>query len=177
MIATGSFLTAAALILLLAPLVLTAGRWQVHHPRTALSLWFSALFAGIGCAVASATTALMCCVEVGEAHAPAEGILLTIAGWLSLGVLAAVIAFAILRTGPLFPTFAFAVAAVVWCFTEFKLSEEVIYRASTRNDIRFAREIIGYSSRGIQDLTSARANDDLSLMLTSCLFDAFNLRI
>jgi Zn-dependent protease with chaperone function len=100
-IATGSFLTAAALILLLAPLVLTAGRWQVRHPRTALSLWFSALFAGIGCAVASATTALMCCVEVGETHAPAEGLLLTIAGWLSLGVLAAVIAFVSATAEPL----------------------------------------------------------------------------
>jgi Zn-dependent protease with chaperone function len=90
-IATGSFLAAAALMLLFAPLVLTAGRWQVHHPRTALTLWFSALFAGIGCAVASATTALMCCVEAVEVHGPAEGLLLTIAGWLSLGIFAAVI--------------------------------------------------------------------------------------
>ncbi|MBY6062629.1 M48 family metalloprotease [Microbacterium esteraromaticum] len=78
-------------MLLFAPLVLTAGRWQVHHPRTALTLWFSALFAGIGCAVASATTALMCCVEAVEVHGPAEGLLLTIAGWLSLGIFAAVI--------------------------------------------------------------------------------------
>ncbi|MEP4013631.1 MAG: hypothetical protein ABJL92_16595 [Sulfitobacter sp.] len=40
--------------------------------------------------------------------------------------------------------FAFCVAAVVWVFTEFKRSEEVIYRASTPNDIRFGRELLGY---------------------------------
>lgn len=101
MIATGSFLAAAALVLLLAPLVLTAGRWQVRHPRTALTLWFLALFAGIGLAGASATTALLCCVEVGEVHAPAEGMLLTVVGWLSLGVLAAVIAFVSASAEPL----------------------------------------------------------------------------
>lgn len=59
MIVTGSLIAAAALVLLLAPLVLTVGRWQVRHPRTALTLWFSALFAGIGLAVASAATVLM----------------------------------------------------------------------------------------------------------------------
>ncbi|MEW1973643.1 M56 family metallopeptidase [Microbacterium profundi] len=93
MITTGAFLTAAVLVHLLAPLLLTAGRWQVHHPRTALTLWFCAFFAGIGLAVASATTALMYCVEAIRVPGPAEGTLLTIAGWLSLGVLAAVIAF------------------------------------------------------------------------------------
>jgi hypothetical protein len=40
--------------------------------------------------------------------------------------------------------FSFVVAVVVWAFTEFKLSEEVIYRASTPNDIRFGREIFAY---------------------------------
>ena len=42
------------------------------------------------------------------------------------------------------PFFAFSDAVVVWGFTEFKLSEEVIYRASTPNDIRFGREIFAY---------------------------------
>ncbi|MGO2361589.1 MAG: M56 family metallopeptidase, partial [Brachybacterium tyrofermentans] len=60
-----------------------------------------ALFAGIGCAVASAVTALMCCVEVGEVHGTVEGLLLTIAGWLSLGVLAAVIALVSATAEPL----------------------------------------------------------------------------
>lgn len=101
MIATGSFLAAAGLILLLAPLVLTAGRWQVRRPRTALTLWFCAFFAGIGFAVASATTALLCCVEVGKAHSPTEGVLVTIVGWLSLGVLGAVIAFVSASAEPL----------------------------------------------------------------------------
>lgn len=44
------------------------------------------------------------------------------------------------------PFFAFGVAVVVWAFTEFKLSEEVIYRASTPNDIRFGREIFSYGT-------------------------------
>ncbi len=44
------------------------------------------------------------------------------------------------------PLFAFGVAVVVWIFTEFKRSEEVIYRASTPNDIRFGREIVAYET-------------------------------
>lgn len=93
MIATASFLAAAALVLLLAPLVLTVGRWQVRHPRTALTLWFSALFAGIGLAVASAITALMCAVGGVSVASRGEGLMLTVVGWLSLGAIAAVIAF------------------------------------------------------------------------------------
>lgn len=42
------------------------------------------------------------------------------------------------------PFFAFVVAVVVWVSAEFKRSEEVIYRASTPNDIRFGRDILAY---------------------------------
>lgn len=48
--------------------------------------------------------------------------------------------------------FAFGVAVVVWVFTEFKLSEEVIYRASTPNDIRFGREIFAYGMWNFREL-------------------------
>lgn len=101
MMATGSFLIAAVLVLLLAPLVLTAGRWQVRFPRTALGLWFGALFVGIGCAIASAATVLMRSVGVGQVHGPVEGLFLTFAGWLSLGVFAAVIVFVSASAEPL----------------------------------------------------------------------------
>jgi len=50
------------------------------------------------------------------------------------------------------PFFAFGVAVVVWAFTEFKLSEEVIYRASTPNDIRFGREIFAYGTWNFREL-------------------------
>lgn len=48
--------------------------------------------------------------------------------------------------------FAFGVAVVAWVFTEFKLSEEVIYRASTPNDIRFGREIFAYGMWNFREL-------------------------
>ncbi|MFY1713331.1 hypothetical protein J3366_17780 [Tritonibacter mobilis] len=48
--------------------------------------------------------------------------------------------------------FAFGVAVVFWAFTEFKLSEEVIYRASTPNDIRFGREIFAYGMWSFREL-------------------------
>jgi hypothetical protein len=48
--------------------------------------------------------------------------------------------------------FGFCIAIVVWAFTEFKLSEEVIYRASTPNDIRFGREIFAYGTWNFREL-------------------------
>lgn len=48
--------------------------------------------------------------------------------------------------------FAFSVAVVFWIFTEFKQSEEVIFRTSTPNDIRFGREIFSYSTWVFRDL-------------------------
>lgn len=101
MVAAASFLVAAGLILLLAPIVLTAGRWQVRFPRTALVLWFCAFFAGIGFAGASVVTALLHSIEAGDLQGSPEGMLLTIVGWLSLGALAAVIALVSASAEPL----------------------------------------------------------------------------
>lgn len=42
--------------------------------------------------------------------------------------------------------FAFLVALGVWILTEIKESDEVIYRAATKNDIRLARELVSYAS-------------------------------
>lgn len=101
MIATGSFLAAAVLILLFSPLMLTAGRWQVRRPRTALTLWFCAFFAGIGFAVTSAAIALLGAVGGVNPASSGEALVLTLVGWLSLGVLAAVIALVSASAEPL----------------------------------------------------------------------------
>lgn len=50
------------------------------------------------------------------------------------------------------PLNAFVLAFVVWLFTEFKMSEEVIYRASTPNDIRLGREVFSYSTWVFREL-------------------------
>ena len=42
------------------------------------------------------------------------------------------------------PLFAFATALVVWVLAEFKMSEEVLYRDSSPNDIRLAKKILAY---------------------------------
>ncbi|CUJ94818.1 hypothetical protein PH7735_01793 [Shimia thalassica] len=42
------------------------------------------------------------------------------------------------------PTVAFLIAIGFWILTEFKHSEEVVFRASTPNDIRVAREMLCY---------------------------------
>ena len=101
LIATGSFLAAAVLILLFSPLMLTAGRWQVRGPRTALTLWFCAFFAGIGFAVTSAAIALLGAVGGVNPASSGEALVLTLVGWLSLGVLAAAIALVSASAEPL----------------------------------------------------------------------------
>ena len=50
------------------------------------------------------------------------------------------------------PLLALCAAVAVWLFYEFKLSEEVIYRASTPNDIRFGRELFAYGAGVFRDL-------------------------
>lgn len=42
--------------------------------------------------------------------------------------------------------FAFLIALCYWIMTEIKESDEVIYRAASKNDIRLARHLISYSS-------------------------------
>ena len=95
------FLGTAAAILALSPMVLTAGRWQVRHPRTALTLWFSAFFTGAGFAAASVLAALVSSVSSGTASSAAESFALTAAGWGSLGVVGALIAFVSASAEPL----------------------------------------------------------------------------
>jgi Zn-dependent protease with chaperone function len=98
---TLTFLGVAGAILVLSPLVLTAGRWQVRHPRTALTLWFSAFLTGTGFAAASVITALTSSVIARDASNSVESFALTAAGWGSLGVVGALIAFVSASAEPL----------------------------------------------------------------------------
>lgn len=87
-----SFLGAAAAVLLLAPLVLTMGRWQVRLPRIALTLWFGAFFSGVGLAVCSIAAAILAGVGAASAASATEATAVTLAAWLSLGVVGGVLA-------------------------------------------------------------------------------------
>lgn len=75
------------------------------------------------------------------------------------------------RTQPLLQRedalFAFLVTAFVWILTEIKESDEVIYRASTKNDIRLAREMVSYASDKF--LTILRDHDFHNSFLTRYL--------
>lgn len=101
MLLVGSLLATACVILVMAPLVLAGGRWQVRYPRTALTLWFCALFGGIAAAVGSVAAAFLVAATPGAAPNSTEVLIFTMAGWLSLGILAAVIAFVSASAEPL----------------------------------------------------------------------------
>ena len=79
-------------LLLVAPIVLTTGRWQVRHPRIALTLWFGAFFAGCTAAGASVLVAVLTAVGVDERMSHAEGLAATVIAWLSLIGIGAIVA-------------------------------------------------------------------------------------
>ncbi|WP_300594020.1 M56 family metallopeptidase [Microbacterium sp.] len=101
MIAAGAFLTAAAALLLLSPWLLTGGRWQVRHPRTALTAWFAVFGGGIAAALASVAAAILAAVSGGTAATAAEAVTVTLVAWVSLGGVGAVLAFISLSAEPL----------------------------------------------------------------------------
>lgn len=86
--ASGAVLTA-----MLAPLVLTVGRWQLLHPRLALTAWFSAFFLGIALALAALAGSIAGALIASTTAQSAEALLVTVSGWLGLGAFGAVIAF------------------------------------------------------------------------------------
>lgn len=85
-----SFLGLAAVLLMVSPILLTAGRWQVRFPRTALMLWFGSFFGGC-VAVAASVVAAMTSTIGGEAATAGEAIVVTLVAWLSLTGIGAVI--------------------------------------------------------------------------------------
>lgn len=82
----------AAAIVLAAPAVLVVGRWQVRHPRLALSAWSSAIGVGLAAAVASIAVALAAAVGAVPLAGPTEGVVVTLLAWVALFGLAALVA-------------------------------------------------------------------------------------
>lgn len=79
----------AALSVWLSPRILTRGRWQVHHPRLALSLWHSAFGLGLMAAAASVIVAVASTLEDSASSVP-RALLATLGGWVALGIVGGV---------------------------------------------------------------------------------------
>lgn len=84
---------AAVLTAVLGPMGLTVGRWQMLHPRAALTAWFTTFFLGIALACAALVGSVVAAVAASEVPPPDQAVLVTGGGWLGLGVFGAVIAF------------------------------------------------------------------------------------
>ncbi|MDI6024070.1 M56 family metallopeptidase [Leucobacter sp. UT-8R-CII-1-4] len=80
----------ALIMSLLAPLVLTIGRWQLLHPRTALTAWFGALFTGVALILAGLAISVIGAVSAPDYVGGTESLLLTVVAWFGLGVFGAV---------------------------------------------------------------------------------------
>lgn len=91
----------AALTVVAAPLVLTVGRWQLLHPRAALTAWFAAFFLGTALLLAAVIGSIVGAVTASEATPHDQAILLTVAAWLGLGGIGALVAFVAVATGPM----------------------------------------------------------------------------
>lgn len=80
-------LVAAALLMTLAPWVLTRGNWQVSRPRLALGVWFATLVGGIALVsaalVGTVLTATSLAVAAGQGHA-SGGAVVTVVAWVSM---------------------------------------------------------------------------------------------
>lgn len=95
----GLFLLVAAcagaglLTAMLGPAVLTLGRWQLLHPRAALTAWFAAFFLAVCLAAAAVVGSVIAAVAASEVNSLGHAVLVTAGGWLGLGGVGALIAF------------------------------------------------------------------------------------
>lgn len=96
-----AFAGSAAALLLLSPLLLTAGRWQVRRPRTAMTLWFGAFFAGCALAMGSLLAAPVAGMAASDAPSPLEAVAVSAFAWVSLGIVGAVVALVSVAAEPL----------------------------------------------------------------------------
>lgn len=87
-----SLVATTALIVGLAPTALTAGHWQIHRPRTALSLWCAAICGGALTGLAALGHALVVAFGGATSPGPAHSLAVTVAGCLALGVLVVLLA-------------------------------------------------------------------------------------
>ena len=94
MVHAAALLAASLAVLWLAPRLLGLGNWRVRLPRTALALWFGAIFGAVALAVAAVVVPLTCCLGVDEGAAAAihdEGSPVTMLGWLALALVGALV--------------------------------------------------------------------------------------
>lgn len=92
---------AAGVVALASPIVLTVGRWQMLHPRLALTAWFGAFFLGIVLTLLGFAACIFATLRAHEGTPMAESVLLTTTGWCSLGILGGVIGFVCSNAEPL----------------------------------------------------------------------------
>lgn len=79
-------ISGAACLVLLAPHVLSLGSWHVHHPRTALALWFGAFFGGCLLAVGAVGLLVAEAASASDLDPAAGATAVTVAAWLGLGL-------------------------------------------------------------------------------------------
>lgn len=91
----------AALIAYFAPSLMTVGKWQLLHPRTALAAWFGAFFLGMALCSAALTLSVGGAVSASVSTPVIEAILLTLGGWLSLALFGALAFFVVSSAAPL----------------------------------------------------------------------------
>lgn len=94
-------LAGAVGVVLTAPVILTVGRWQLRHPRTALTMWFGSFFVGLALVATALFASLLGATVVAPGESARESLVLTIAAWLGLAGIGGVVAFVSMSAGPL----------------------------------------------------------------------------
>lgn len=92
---------AAIALLLFAPSALTRRRWQVRFPRAALTAWFGAFLTGCASVLSAIIATLVAALTTSDSTEPAAGVAVSLAAWLSLGAVGAVVALVMVSAEPL----------------------------------------------------------------------------
>lgn len=92
MVTSAACLMGAAVLMLLAPRLLTRGSWQVRHPRAALVAWFGTFFLGTGLAAGSVLVAVVTASRASGYPAPGgNSVAVTVFAWVGLTAVGAAI--------------------------------------------------------------------------------------
>lgn len=99
----GGLLGAAVVLVAVAPVILSRGRWQIDYPKTALALWHAAFLGGLASAAASLIWSMLLVTTMGHTHTGnwLEPTILVIAGWGGLAVFGAALALVMSKAEPL----------------------------------------------------------------------------
>ena len=92
MIVAGLLALGAVSLMVVAPVVLSAGRWHVRRPRLALALWFGALAAGVALVAAAAALVLAASLGLWVLATPEERVVADLAAWIGLALAGALTA-------------------------------------------------------------------------------------